>query len=181
VFAGKAHPADVPGKQLLEEVYRTTCDPRFEGRIAFFENYDMHIAHVLVQGVDLWLNTPRVPLEAAGTSGMKAALNGVPQLSTLDGWWAEGFNGKNGWVIDTLPDEPDNDDAVAHAAEHIYDLLEREIVPMYYDATGNGVPFRWATVMKNAICAAGGYFTSARMVTEYVRDFYVPAMSSPAD
>jgi len=181
VFAGKAHPADVPGKQLLEEVYRTTCDPRFQGRIAFFENYDMHIAHVLVQGVDLWLNTPRVPLEAAGTSGMKAALNGVPQLSTLDGWWAEGYNGKNGWVIDTLPNEPDNDDAVAHAAEHVYDLLEREIVPMYYDATGNNAPSRWMAVMKNAICAAGVYFTASRMVTEYVRDYYVPAMSSPAD
>jgi starch phosphorylase len=181
VFAGKAHPADVPGKQLLEEVYRTTCDPRFAGRIAFLENYDMHIAHVLVQGVDLWLNTPRVPLEAAGTSGMKAALNGVPQLSTLDGWWAEGYNGKNGWVIDTLPNEPDNDDAVAHAAERLYDLLEHEIVPMYYDTSANGIPSRWTDVMKNAICAAGGYFTSARMVTEYVRDFYVPAMGSPAE
>ncbi len=177
VFAGKAHPADVPGKQLLEEVYRTTRDPRFEGRIAFLENYDMHFAHVLVQGVDLWLNTPRVPLEASGTSGMKAALNGVPQLSTRDGWWAEGYDGQNGWVIDTAPVEPDSDDAVAHAAEQIYNLLEDEIVPMYYDTGDDGLPSRWLPVMKHAICAAGRRFTSLRMVLEYVHDYYVPAMS----
>ena len=105
IFAGKAHPADTPGKQVLQEVYQTTRDPRFEGRIAFVEDYDMHIAHVLVQGVDLWLNVPRVPMEASGTSGMKAALNGVPQLSTIDGWWAEGYNGHNGWTIPTSPIE----------------------------------------------------------------------------
>jgi glycogen phosphorylase len=180
VFAGKAHPADVPGKQLLEEVYRTTRDPRFEGRIAFLENYDMHIAHVLVQGVDLWLNTPRVPLEASGTSGMKAALNGVPQLSTLDGWWAEGFDGRNGWAITTDAVEPDSDDAAARAAEQIYNLLEREIVPMYYYGNGDGLPTRWLPVMKHAICAAGRQFTSLRMVLEYVRDYYVPAMTGHA-
>lgn len=177
IFAGKAHPADVPGKQLLEEVYRTTHDPRFEGRIAFLENYDMHIAHVLVQGVDLWLNTPRVPLEASGTSGMKAALNGVPQLSTLDGWWAEGYDGRNGWVIETPPVEADTDDAVGHAAEQIYNLLEHEIVPVYYDWNGDGVPHRWVPLMKHAIRAAGRQFTSLRMVLEYVREYYVPAMS----
>jgi glycogen phosphorylase len=180
VFAGKAHPADVPGKQLLEEVYRTTRDPRFEGRIAFLENYDMHIAHVLVQGVDLWLNTPRVPLEASGTSGMKAGLNGVPQLSTLDGWWAEGYDGRNGWAITTAPVEADGDEAASHAAEQIYSLLEREIVPMYYDTSGDGLPTRWLPVMKHAICSAGRQFTSLRMVLEYVRDYYVPAMREAA-
>ena len=180
VFAGKAHPADVPGKQLLEEVYRTTRDPRFEGRIAFLENYDMHIAHVLVQGVDLWLNTPLVPLEASGTSGMKAALNGVPQLSTLDGWWAQGYDGRNGWAIQAAPAEADSDDATANAAEQIYNLLERDIVPTYYDVNGDGLPSRWLPVMKHAICAAGRQFTSLRMVLEYVRDYYVPSMAAHA-
>ncbi len=101
IFAGKAHPADTPGKEVLQSVYRYTRDPSFEGRIAFVEDYDMHIAHLLVQGVDAWLNLPRVPLEASGTSGMKAALNGVPQLSTLDGWWQEGYDGLGGWAIPT--------------------------------------------------------------------------------
>ena len=177
IFAGKAHPADAPGKQLLEEVYRTTHDPRFEGRIAFLENYDMHIAHVLVQGVDLWLNTPRVPLEASGTSGMKAALNGVPQLSTLDGWWAEGYDGRNGWVIATPPVESDNGEAIGQAAEQIYNLLEHEIVPVYYASNGDGVPHDWIPVMKHALRAAGRQFTSLRMVLEYVREYYVPAVS----
>ncbi len=180
VFAGKAHPADVPGKQLLEEVYRTTRDPRFEGRIAFLENYDMHFAHVLVQGVDLWLNTPRVPLEASGTSGMKAALNGVPQLSTRDGWWAEGYDGRNGWVIETPATEHDSDESVANAAEQIYNVLEGDIVPMYYDVDGDGLPTRWLPVMKHAICAAGRRFTSLRMLMEYVGDFYVPALEGLA-
>ena len=99
VFAGKAHPADNPGKSVLQNVYQFTRDDRFEGRIAFVEDYGMHLAHLLVQGVDVWMNMPRVPLEASGTSGMKAALNGVPQLSTIDGWWEEGFEGNNGWAI----------------------------------------------------------------------------------
>ena len=99
IFAGKAHPADNPGKEVLQSVYQFTRDPEFEGRVAFLEDYDMHLAHLLVQGVDLWLNLPRVPLEASGTSGMKAALNGVPQLGTLDGWWQEGYDGLSGWAI----------------------------------------------------------------------------------
>ena len=99
IFAGKAHPADNPGKEVLQSVYQFTRDPEFEGRVAFVEDYDMHIAHLLVQGVDLWINLPRVPLEASGTSGMKAGLNGVPQLGTLDGWWQEGYDGLSGWAI----------------------------------------------------------------------------------
>ena len=99
IFAGKAHPADDPGKEVLQSVYQFTRDPEFEGRVAFVEDYDMHIAHLLVQGVDLWINLPRVPLEASGTSGMKAGLNGVPQLGTLDGWWQEGYDGLSGWAI----------------------------------------------------------------------------------
>ena len=109
IFAGKAHPADNPGKEVLQSVYQFTRDPAFEGRVAFLEDYDMHLAHLLVQGVDLWLNLPRVPLEASGTSGMKAALNGIPQLSTLDGWWQEGYDGLSGWAISPAGESDDAD------------------------------------------------------------------------
>jgi starch phosphorylase len=175
VFAGKAHPADTPGKHVLQDVYRTTRDPRFEGRIAFVEDYDLHLAHVLVQGVDLWLNVPRVPLEASGTSGMKAALNGVPQLSTLDGWWAEGFNGHNGWTIATPAVEGDDPDAEASAAAQLYDLLEREVVPAFYERDAEGRPTRWLAMMKHALRVAGQHFTARRMVTEYVAKCYLPS------
>src|SRR5207245_1444895 len=113
IFAGKAHPADTPGKEVLQSVYQFTRDPEFEGRVAFLEDYDMHLAHLLVQGVDLWLNLPRVPLEASGTSGMKAALNGIPQLSTLDGWWQEGYDGLSGWAISPAGESEDADAADA--------------------------------------------------------------------
>ena len=129
IFAGKAHPADNPGKEVLQSVYQFTRDPEFEGRVAFLEDYDMHLAHLLVQGVDLWINLPRVPLEASGTSGMKAALNGVPQLSTLDGWWQEGFDGLSGWAISPAGD---TEDADAADAERFYRLLEEQVVPLYH-------------------------------------------------
>jgi starch phosphorylase len=176
VFAGKAHPADDPGKRVLQEIYHATRDPRFEGRIAFVEDYDLHLSHVLVQGVDLWLNLPRVPMEASGTSGMKAALNGVPQVGTLDGWWAEGFDGQNGWVVST-PD-PDDDSAETNhvVAGHFYDLLEREVVPAFYARDQHGVSERWTKVMKHALRAAGAHFTTRRMMMEYVTDYYVPSM-----
>jgi starch phosphorylase len=176
IFAGKAHPADTPGKQVLQEVYRTTRDPRFEGRIAFVEDYDTHIAHVMVQGVDLWLNVPRVPMEASGTSGMKAALNGVPQLSTRDGWWAEGYDGRNGWTIPTSAVEDDSPEADALAAEHFYTLLEGEVVPSFYDRNEAGLPVGWIAMMKHAIRAAGGEFSARRMVKEYVRHCYLPSI-----
>jgi starch phosphorylase len=176
IFAGKAHPADTPGKHVLQEVYRTTRDPRFEGRIAFVEDYDTHIAHVLVQGVDLWLNVPRVPLEASGTSGMKAALNGVPQLSTADGWWAEGYNGLNGWTVPTGPVEDDTPEADGLAAEHLYTLLENEVVPSFYKRDTVGLPRDWIATMKQAIRAGGRHFTARRMLIEYVRDSYLPSM-----
>src|SRR3989475_28802 len=128
VFSGKAHPGDEPGKQVLQRVYAHTREARFEGRIAFIEDYDMHLAHSLVQGVDLWLNVPRAPLEACGTSGMKAALNGVPQLSTLDGWWAEGYDGPNGWAIPSTP-LPAGLDGDAGDAEQLYRLVENAVAP----------------------------------------------------
>lgn len=172
VFAGKAHPADTPGKQVLQNVYQFTRDPRFEGRIAFVEDYGMHLAHLLVQGVDLWMNLPRVPLEASGTSGMKAALNGVPQLSTIDGWWEEGYEGNNGWAIEPEVD----DDAGMNTANRLYELLEQEVVPRFYDRDKNELPRRWLTMMKHAIRVGGQQFTARRMVEQYARSFYAPSI-----
>ncbi|MCA0377767.1 MAG: alpha-glucan family phosphorylase [Gemmatimonadetes bacterium] len=176
VFAGKAHPADTPGKQVLQSVYQFTRDPRFEGRVAFVEDYGMHLAHLLVQGVDLWMNLPRVPLEASGTSGMKAALNGVPQLSTVDGWWEEGYDGTNGWSIEPEVD----DDAGDRTAERLYTLLEQEVVPRYYDHDRNELPRRWLTTMKHAIRVAGQQFTARRMVEQYARAYYAPSILGDA-
>jgi starch phosphorylase len=173
VFAGKAHPADDPGKQMLQKVYEFTREPRFEGRVAFIEDYEMHLAHRLVQGVDLWLNVPRVPLEASGTSGMKAALNGVPQLSTLDGWWQEGFEGKNGWAIPPVSNGEDPDEA---DAERLYQVLEEQIVPLYYSRDERGVPLGWVERMKQALRVAGERFTAQRMVRQYAAQYYVPVM-----
>ncbi len=176
VVAGKAHPQDNPGKEVLREVYDFTRDPMFEGRVAFLEDYEMHLAHVLVQGVDLWLNLPRVPLEASGTSGMKAALNGVPHLSTLDGWWEEGATGRNGWSIPRVDSGTEAEVADAADAEHLYRLLEDEVVPTWYDVDDNGVPQKWVQRMKESIRVAGRKFTSRRMVQDYVERYYAPIL-----
>jgi starch phosphorylase len=172
IFAGKAHPADEPAKQVLQRVYALARDPSFEGRITFLEDYEMHLAHRLVQSVDLWLNVPRVPMEACGTSGMKAALNAVPQLGTPDGWWAEGATGKNGWTIPrATSDDPDAQDA-----DRLYHLLETEIVPLYYTRDSRGVPTGWTERMKHALREAAERFSARRMTQAYVREYYVPAM-----
>ena len=173
VIAGKAHPEDTPGKEVLQSLHRFTRDPVFEGRVAFLEDYDMHLAHLMVQGVDLWLNLPRVPLEASGTSGMKAALNGVPQLSTLDGWWEEGYTGKNGWAI---PKATPDEDADAVDAEHLYQLLESEVVPLWYLRDDNGIPRGWTQRMKESIRVAGKRFTARRMLQDYARVYYAPIL-----
>jgi starch phosphorylase len=173
IFAGKAHPEDKPGKEVLQEVYRYTRDPRFEGRIAFLEDYDMHLAHLLVQGVDLWLNLPRVPHEASGTSGMKAALNGVPQLSTLDGWWQEGYDGLGGWAIAPAGE---GEDADGSDAERCYQLLEEQVVPLFYTRDSQGIPLGWVERMRHALRLGGRRFTAHRMVAEYVQEYYAPAI-----
>ncbi len=173
VVAGKAHPQDDPGKEVLRSLYYFTRDSVFEGRVAFLEDYDMHLAHLLVHGVDLWLNVPRVPLEASGTSGMKAALNGVPQLSTLDGWWEEGSTGRNGWTIPLADPQGDVD---AADAEALYQLLENEVVPMWYDRDDDGVPQAWVQRMKESIRVAGRRFTSRRMMQDYTAQYYAPIL-----
>jgi starch phosphorylase len=180
VFSGKAHPADDDAKQVLQRVWQATRDARFEGRVAFVEDYEMHVAHRMVQGVDLWLNLPRVPMEASGTSGMKAALNCVPQLSTIDGWWAEGFNGENGWAIPLAEGTDEEVDARDHEA--LFTLLEREVVPEYYDARDErGVPTAWVHRMKEALRVAGRRFTTHRMVHEYAERHYAPAIAGSLD
>lgn len=173
IFAGKAHPEDGPGKEVLQQVYSFTRDPRLEGRVAFIEDYEMHLAHRLVQGVDVWMNLPRVPMEASGTSGMKAALNGVPQISTVDGWWAEGYMGMNGWAVP--PAQPgENADQVDH--ERLMTLLETEMVPLFYRRDARGLPVEWLQRMKHALRVAGQQFTARRMVQDYAHQYYAPAM-----
>jgi starch phosphorylase len=176
IFAGKAHPADDIGKHNLQRVYRRALDPLFGGRVAFVDDYDLHVAHFLVQGCDVWLNNPRKPMEASGTSGMKAAINGVPHLSIGDGWWAEGFTGTNGWTIDGGPPRASDEETDAADATALYRLLEEEVVPAFYDRDGGDVPHRWISVVKEAIRTVAPSFCARRMVKEYVERMYAPAL-----
>jgi starch phosphorylase len=177
VFAGKSHPADDVGKHHLQRVYKRALDPQFGGRIAFVDDYDLHVAHFLVQGCDVWLNNPRKPLEASGTSGMKAAINGVPHLSIGDGWWAEGFTGSNGWVIDGGVTGENQDAMDAADAAALYRLLEEEVVPAFYDRDRTtNIPTRWLTVVKESIRTVAPRFSARRMIKEYVQRMYAPAL-----
>jgi starch phosphorylase len=175
IFSGKAHPADDAGKRLLQQIYNIAKDPSTGGRIAFIEDYDMQVARYAVQGVDVWLNTPRRPYEASGTSGQKVALNGIPNLSVLDGWWAEGYNGANGWAIATRERHDNAEAQDAADAEELYALLENEVVPLFYERDADDVPRGWVRVMKEAIRTAVPVFCTRRMVKEYTEKFYVPA------
>jgi starch phosphorylase len=166
IFAGKAHPADEDGKRIIQQIFNYARNPDLCGRIAFVENYNEQLAQYMVHGVDVWLNNPIPPLEASGTSGMKASLNGVPSLSILDGWWIEGFNGKNGWAFDGNGNDERDADA-------IYNILEKEVIPLYYKADEKGVPKGWVKVMKEAIKTIGPKFSSRRMVKEYTKKFYM--------
>lgn len=176
VFAGKAHPADDPAKHQLQAVFRRALDPACAGRVAFIDDYDLHVAHRLVQGCDVWLNNPRKPLEASGTSGMKASMNGVPHLSIGDGWWAEGYTGSNGWLIDGRTDPDDHAATDAADANSLYRLLEEEIVPAFYDRDADGVPRRWLRVVREAMRTNTPRFSTRRMLKEYVQQLYGPAL-----
>jgi starch phosphorylase len=173
IFAGKAHPADDPAKRILQRIFNAARDPEMAGRIAIVEDYGEHLAQYLVHGVDVWLNNPLPPLEASGTSGMKAALNGVPQLSIMDGWWLEGFNGKNGWAFGEEEVSGNRDQSDAEA---IYRILENDVIPLYYKVSEDGVPHEWVKVMKESIKSNAPRFSARRMVKEYVEKFYVPAL-----
>ena len=179
IFAGKSHPADFQSKQLLRQVYNVALDRGFQGRIAFVEDYDLDLARELVRGVDVWLNNPRRLQEACGTSGMKASMNGVINLSVRDGWWYEAYNGKNGWAIGDLqrdtPEEEDRKDA-----ESLYSILENEIVPLYYDRDRKGIPHGWMQTVKEAIKTITPVFNACRMMVEYDRQMYLPAAGQEA-
>jgi starch phosphorylase len=176
VFAGKAHPADETGKHHLQQVYRRATDPMFGGRIAFVDDYDLHVAHFLVQGCDVWLNNPRKPLEASGTSGMKASINGVPHLSIGDGWWAEGYTGQNGWLIEGKSLSNDSEAVDTADAEALYQLLERDVVPTFYDRDPQGIPRRWLSFVRQAIYTVTPKFSARRMVKQYAEEMYGPAV-----
>ena len=177
IFAGKSHPADLPSKVLLHQVYTLATDREFQGRIAFVEDYNMHIARFLTQGVDVWLNNPRRNQEACGTSGMKAGMNGVASLSVRDGWWDEAYNSRNGWSINGGPEtagsERDDVDAAA-----IYDLLENEIVPLYYDRGRDGIPRNWIKLLKETFRTVVPTYSARRMLKEYTEKMYLPALQS---
>jgi glycogen phosphorylase len=175
VFAGKAHPADEPAKLHLQRVFNRCLDPAFGGRVAFVDDYDMHVAHYLVQGCDVWLNNPRRPLEASGTSGMKAAMNGVPHLSIGDGWWAEGYNGMNGWLIEGQASSDDPAAMDAADAEALYALLEQEVVPAFYERNEAGLSARWLQVVRESMRGSIPRFSTRRMLRQYVMEMYGPA------
>lgn len=172
VYAGKSHPADDSGKHHLQRIYKRALDQGFGGRIAFIDDYDLHVAHFMVQGCDVWLNTPRKPMEASGTSGMKAALNGVPNLSIGDGWWAEGYTGANGWLIDGKSGSQDPAEVDAADADALYRLLETEVVPAFYDRDAQGLPRAWLRIVRESIRTVMPRFSARRMVKQYVDAMY---------
>jgi starch phosphorylase len=180
MFAGKAHPADRPGQELIRRIWEATLNPQLEGRLLFIENYDMRVGRYLVQGVDVWLNNPRRPLEASGTSGMKAAMNGALNCSVLDGWWCEGYDAAHGWAI-APQNGAEGEQQDGTDADDLYRLLEQEIVPLYYARDGEGLPTEWIGRMKAALAALSPRFSTSRMVREYTERLYVPAMAGKVE
>ena len=176
IFAGKAHPADEPGKQLIQQVYRQVKRAETGGRIVFIEDYDMNLARYLVQGVDVWMNTPRRPYEASGTSGMKAALNGALNFSVLDGWWREAYNGKNGWSIGEDRQLESQSVQDAEDAESLYSTLENEIIPLFYDRDPKEISHEWIARIKDNLKTNIPQFSTRRMVKEYVERLYMKAL-----
>ncbi len=175
IFAGKAHPDDDAGKQVLQRIFNAARDPELYGRIAFVEDYGEQTAQYMVHGVDVWLNNPLPPMEASGTSGMKAALNGGPHLSSPDGWWLEGWNGYNGWTFGKEEMEGSRDQA---DAEDFYRILEETIVPLFYMTDAAGTPKDWVRVMKESIRSNAPRFSTRRMVKEYRDKFYRKALKN---
>jgi starch phosphorylase len=175
IFAGKAHPADEPGQALMREIQSVASRPEFEGRILLLEGYDLHLSRRLVSGVDVWLNNPIYPLEASGTSGMKAAINGALNLSVLDGWWGEAYDGSNGWGIKPVADALDASQRDAEEARTLYELLQDSVVPLYYRNTSLGYSPDWVAMAKRSIATIMPRFNMERMLKEYVEKFYAPA------
>jgi starch phosphorylase len=175
VFAGKAHPRDRPGKDILQQIVRLMHDPRFAGKVLFVEDYDINVGRHLVQGVDVWLNTPRRPLEASGTSGQKVVLNGGLNLSILDGWWAEAYDGLNGFAVGAGETHTSIETHDRRDGDALLRVLREQVIPLYYDRDRDGLPRRWIARMKRTIRTLGWRFSADRMVTDYVLKAYVPA------
>ncbi|HNX94066.1 MAG TPA: alpha-glucan family phosphorylase [Holophaga sp.] len=175
IFAGRAHPADGPGKAIIQRVGQLSEDPRFRDRIIFVENYNIHVGRNLYQGVDAWLNTPMRPLEACGTSGMKVIMNGGLHISVLDGWWAEAFDGENGFAIGNGEIHANQEIQDQRDAESLFRILEEQVVPMYYDRGPDDIPYRWMARVKRSMRTLAWRFNADRMVMDYVRNCYLPA------
>jgi glycogen phosphorylase len=175
IYAGKAHPKDEPGKRFIQQISNLRHDPRFAGRVAFLEDYDINVCRHLIQGVDVWLNNPRRPLEASGTSGQKVVLNGGLNCSILDGWWAEAYNGSNGFAIGTGTSHVDDAVTDRRDARALYDTLEKQVIPTFYDRDRDGVPRKWIKMMMSSISTLAWRFSSHRMVMDYARLAYLPA------
>lgn len=175
IYAGKAHPKDEPGKRFIQEIANLRHDPLFAGRVAFIEDYDINVGRHLVQGVDVWLNNPRRPLEASGTSGQKVVLNGGLNCSILDGWWAEAYNGSNGFAIGDGRSHTDDSITDARDARALYDTLEQKVIPTFYDRDSDGLPRRWIKLMMNSLSTLAWRFSSHRMVADYTTEGYLPA------
>jgi starch phosphorylase len=181
IFAGKAHPADKPAQDIIKFINDISKQEGFEGKVVLLDNYNISLARQLVQSVDVWLNNPRMPLEASGTSGQKAGLNGVLNFSVLDGWWREGYNGANGWAIGSetiYPNELCQDNA---DSESLYEVLGKCISPLYYDRDENGIPRGWVKMMKESITSLAYYFSTHRMLQDYTAKLYMPAMKNPCN
>ena len=174
IFAGKAHPADKEGSDLIKFIHEISMKPQFKGKIFLLENYNIEISRYLVSGVDVWLNNPRRPMEASGTSGQKASVNGVVNFSVLDGWWAEGYNQKNGWTIGTNKEYSSYEEQDIADSESMYYTLENKIIPIYYDKDRNGISKTWMEYMKNSIISTGGKYSTARMLVDYTSKLYIP-------
>ncbi len=178
VYAGKAHPADRPGQQVIQEIFTRSRSEKLRGRVFILEDYDMRIARYLVAGVDVWLNNPRRPLEASGTSGMKAGINGVVNVSVLDGWWDEGWTGDNGWAIGGRETNHDEGAQDWSDVQDLYRLLEEEIVPRYYERDANGLPAAWVDLMRRSMASTMWRFSTTRMLHDYVEKMYLPAAAA---
>ncbi len=174
IFAGKAHPADKEGQDLIKRIHEISLMPQFKGKIFLLENYNINIARHLVSGVDVWLNNPRKPMEASGTSGEKASVNGVVNFSILDGWWAEGYNFKNGWAIGTNEEYYSFEEQDLADSESMYKILEDKIIPAYYNKDEKGISKQWINLMKNSIISTGGKYSTSRMLVDYTEKLYMP-------
>jgi starch phosphorylase len=178
IFAGKSHPADLQGKMIIHNIYKFSKDLENKPKVIFIEDYDIHIAKFLVQGVDVWLNNPVRPQEASGTSGMKAGMNGVLNLSVLDGWWDEAYSSDIGWEIGNGVEYKNRQEGDFIESNQIYDRLENEIIPLFYDRNELGIPEKWVKMMKQSIKKVGSVYNTHRMVSDYYNNYYYPAKNS---